>query len=244
MNRKSFGILLAAAIAGCSGGGGSAASPSAADSLLVKWCEAKPGITREQLLSIMGKPTSEPPMQLSWTAQQSHYTAFFDADGTVKQLDFTSYAPTAEKPALSCAETRTRKSMLAAQAVPAPARIMLDACTLVSATEMSAILGAPVLAKATSRSKCIYKPANEISPYAEFSVDWGDGRIAMKGVGMTEEHEPGITSPYDGLGDQAVAVGPALMIRTGEDLVTIVFSGVSDTPAAAKRIFDTAKAKM
>jgi hypothetical protein len=244
MNRKSFGILLAGMIAGCSGGGSSGASPGAGDSWLVKWCEAKPGITREQLVSIMGKPGSEPPMQMSWTAHDSHYTAFFDADGTVKQLDFTSYAPTAEKPTLSCAETRTRRSMLAAQAVPKPARKMPDACTLVSATEMSAILGAPVLAKATSRYKCIYKPANEISPYAEFSVDWGDGRVAMKGLGMTEEHEPGITSPYDGLGDQAAAIGPALMIRTGEDLVTIVFSGVSDAPAAAKRIFDTAKAKM
>jgi hypothetical protein len=66
----------------------------------------------------------------------------------------------------------------------------------------------------------------------------------MKGMGIAEEHEPGITSPYDGIGDQAAAVGPALMIRTGEDLVTIVFSGVTDAPAAAKRIFDTAKAKM
>ena len=31
------------------------------------------------------------------------------------------------------------------------------------------------------------------------------------------------------------------MIRTGEDLVTIVLSGVSDAPAKAKRIFETAK---
>jgi hypothetical protein len=244
VNRKLFCMLLAASIAGCSGGGGSAATQSVADSLPMKWCEAKPGITREQLLNIMGKPTFEPPMQMSWTAQQSHYTAFLNPDGTVKQLDFTSYAPNAEKPVLPCAEVRTRKSMMAAQAVATPARKMLDACTLVSATEMSAILGATVVSKATSRSKCIYKPANEISPYAEFSVDWGDGRVAMKGIGMTEEHEPGITSPYDGLGDQAAAVGPALMIRTGEDLVTIVFSGVADTPAAARRVFDTAKAKM
>ncbi len=39
-------------------------------------------------------------------------------------------------------------------------------------------------------------------------------------------------------------VGTALMIRTGDDLVTIVFSGVADAPAKAKRIFDTAKARM
>jgi hypothetical protein len=61
---------------------------------------------------------------------------------------------------------------------------------------------------------------------------------------MAEQHEPGLASPYDGIGDQAAAVGPALMIRTGEDLVTIVFGGVSDAPASAKKIFDTAKPRM
>ena len=66
----------------------------------------------------------------------------------------------------------------------------------------------------------------------------------MTGLGMLNKHEPGITSPYDGLGDQAIAVGPALMIRTGEDLVTITFSGVDDVPAKARRIFDTAKGRM
>jgi hypothetical protein len=34
------------------------------------------------------------------------------------------------------------------------------------------------------------------------------------------------------------------MIRTGEDLITIIFSGVSDAPARVKRIFDTAKARL
>jgi hypothetical protein len=66
----------------------------------------------------------------------------------------------------------------------------------------------------------------------------------MAGIGMATQQEPGLTSPYDGIGDQAVAVGPALMIRTGEDLVTILFSGVEDAPVAARKIFDTAKAKM
>jgi hypothetical protein len=66
----------------------------------------------------------------------------------------------------------------------------------------------------------------------------------MAGVGMAGRHEPGLASPYAGIGDQAAAVGPALFIRTGDDLVTIVFSGVDDTTGAAKKIFDTAKAKM
>jgi hypothetical protein len=41
-----------------------------------------------------------------------------------------------------------------------------------------------------------------------------------------------------------VAVGPALFIRTGDDLMTIVLSGVNDRPAAAKKIFDAARGAM
>jgi hypothetical protein len=53
-----------------------------------------------------------------------------------------------------------------------------------------------------------------------------------------------MVNPYDGIGDKAVSVGPALFIRTGDDLVTIVLSGVSDRPTLARKIFDTAKAGM
>lgn len=240
MRTSLLSILLAAAIAGCSGGA-SGTSQSVADTWPDLWCKAVPGITKEQLVAIMGKPTGVPEMQMYWSAHQYHFTAFLNPDGTVKQLDITMGALSdAEKSALTCAEVRTRKSMTARAA----ARRTPDACTLVSDAEMSAILGTAVLAQATSRSKCIYKPASKSRPYVEFSVDWGDGKVAMSGIGMGEQHEPGITSPYDGLGDQAAAVGPALMIRTGEDLVTLVFSGVPNMPAVAKRIFETAKAKM
>jgi hypothetical protein len=51
-------------------------------------------------------------------------------------------------------------------------------------------------------------------------------------------------SPYDGIGDQAIAVGPALMIKTGEDLVKLIFTGVDNAPVKARKIFDTAKARM
>jgi hypothetical protein len=122
------------------------------------------------------------------------------------------------------------------------------ACELITEKEMSAILGAPVRAESNDRSngktECIYQPVEGVSPYVEFSVEWGSGEGAMMGVGMAEQAEPGLASPYEGLGDQAVAVGPTLMIRTGEDLVMLVFSGVDDTPAKAKQIFDTVKARM
>lgn len=135
----------------------------------------------------------------------------------------------------------------AAQSVAAAPQDM-KACDLVTAEEMSAIVGAAVSAEPDDRSsgktECTYSPVEGVSPYVEFSVEWGSGEGGMMGAGMAGQAEPGLVDPYEGLGDQAVAAGPAVMIRTGEDLVTIVFSGVEDAPAKAKRIFDTAKARM
>jgi hypothetical protein len=150
----------------------------------------------------------------------------------------------ADTPA-SAAEAPSAAPADAAAAVPPPS---VWACDMVTAEEMSAILGAAVHAERNDRSngktECIYTPDGGISPYVELSVEWGSGEGAMMGAGMAAQIEPGLTNPYEGLGDQAIAVGPMLMIRTGEDLVSIVFSGVEDAPSKAKRIFDTAKARM
>ncbi|MEO9101883.1 MAG: hypothetical protein ABI212_03675, partial [Burkholderiaceae bacterium] len=78
----------------------------------------------------------------------------------------------------------------------------------------------------------------------ELTINWGDGEVAMGAATAMSHIEPGITNPYAGIGDQAVSVGTALMVRTGEDLVTITFSGVEDPSAKARRIFDTAKSRM
>jgi hypothetical protein len=133
-------------------------------------------------------------------------------------------------------------------AISEPQQNIAKACELVTEEEMSEILGAAVHAEPNDRSngktECIYTAIEGISPYVEFSVEWGSGEAAMMGVGMAAQAEPGLVDPYEGLGDQAAAVGPALMIRTGEDLVMLVFSGVHDIPSKAKRIFDTAKARM
>ena len=131
----------------------------------------------------------------------------------------------------------------------APSREDAKACDLVTPAEMSVILGSAVAGvepnhKSSGKTECIYRPAEGISPYVEFSVDWGDGEAAMKAMGAMAQAESGITNPYDGIGDQAAAVGPALMIRSGKDLITITFSGVDGAPAKAKKIFDTAKTRM
>lgn len=139
-------------------------------------------------------------------------------------------------------------SQTAAAVTPPPSKQQVTACAMVTDAEMSKILGTAVAAEphegTADQTECIYKPASGISPYVDFTLVRGDGEAAMTAAGMMGQHEPGITSPYDGIGDQAVAVGPALMIRTGEDLVKLVFSGVSDAPTVAKRIFDTAKPRM
>jgi hypothetical protein len=129
----------------------------------------------------------------------------------------------------------------------APAEV--KACTLVSEAEMTAILGGAVIAKAddgesNGQTSCTYSPASGISPYAELKVEWGMADAAMMAGRMAASIEPGLASPYAGLGDQAITAGPAIMIRRGEDLLTIVLSGVDDVPEAAKKIYETAAARM
>ena len=79
---------------------------------------------------------------------------------------------------------------------------------MVTAAEMSAILGVAVSAKDTTHSsgetECQYAAPSGF-PTVNLAVDWGDGEIAMRAVNMVNRHEPGIASPYDGIGDQAAA---------------------------------------
>ena len=75
-------------------------------------------------------------------------------------------------------------------------------------------------------------------------VEWGDGAAAMTAAGMAARIEPGLTDPLAGLGDQAVIVGPVLMIRRGEDLITIMLSGVDDVVGKAKRVYGVASPRM
>jgi hypothetical protein len=146
-------------------------------------------------------------------------------------------APAAQAPALS-----------AAVPIGPLAQRQGKACDMVTQAEMSAILGGQVIAASNNRSsdqtECIYSAASGISPYAELKVEWGSGPAAMMGAAMFNRKEPGAVDPLDGLGDQAIQVGPVLMIRTGEDLVTIVFSGVEDILPKARRIFEATKARM
>jgi hypothetical protein len=152
------------------------------------------------------------------------------------------------KPPATPASATTAANAPREEVVAASPSRSAKACDMVTSSEMSIILGTAVVGTPNERSggrtECIYKPADGVSPYVEFSVTWGDGEAAMSAMGAMSKLEPGIADPYAGLGDQAASVGPVLMIRSGEDLVEVLVSGVDDVPAAARRIFDTAKPRM
>jgi hypothetical protein len=152
---------------------------------------------------------------------------------------------------LLCAGCDSAKKPANVDAAPTPSKAepskQASACEMVSQSEMSAILGEAVAANDTTHSTgetaCTYSAPSGL-PTVQLAVDWGDGEAAMGAYAMLDRHEPGIASPYDGIGDQAVAMGPALMIRTGDDLMKLIFSGVDDAPAKARKIFQTAKPRL
>jgi hypothetical protein len=249
----SLSLVFLSGFAACSHANASTDLAHEASTWPASWCQAKPGATREQLVELMGRPTTSLDTQVTWSTPHYGFYAFLAADGTARQLDIsTASLSDAEKASLPCATVRTRRSVAAAAAAkaagPGTERKLTPACELVTAAEMSAILGSPVVVQAHNRSgsstQCIYKPRSGVGPSVDFTFSWGDGRAAMSGMALASRHEPGMVSPYDGIGDQAGGAGPLLMIRTGDDLVKLVFSGVPDEAAAARKIFNTAKPRM
>ncbi|MDH4981701.1 hypothetical protein [Hyphomicrobium sp. D-2] len=116
------------------------------------------------------------------------------------------------------------------------------ACELVSAADMSTVLGSAVGAVADDRggqTKCTYETAGgELgAPYAEVQLNWGDGEAGMKGAGIMESELGPAMGDLAGLGDQATTVGPMILIRRGDDLITLVISGIPDNTTAARSIY-------
>ena len=123
------------------------------------------------------------------------------------------------------------------------------ACELISAADMSAVLGSAVAAVADNRggqTKCTYESTGaEIGgPYAEVQLNWGDGVAGMKGAGAMEPQLGQVMGKLAGLGDQATSVGPMILIRRGSDLITLVISGVPDSTSKAKRIYGLLDARL
>lgn len=133
--------------------------------------------------------------------------------------------------------------------VSSPALARPTACGLVSAEEMSGVLGNAVAATADDRggqTKCTYEAAGgELGgPYAEVQLNWGDGESGMAGAGAMESQLGEAMGQLAGVGDQATTVGPMILIRRNEDLITLVISGVRDNTDAAKRIYELLDARL
>ena len=112
---------------------------------------------------------------------------------------------------------------------------------------MSSIVGVSLVAESEQgggSSTCRYQPSTGAVPTVEVRIDWGGGAAAMAASGLLARREPGIADPLAGIGDQAAAIGPVLMIRVGDDLLNLTLFGVGDAPAAARRIVGLMRPRM
>jgi hypothetical protein len=125
-----------------------------------------------------------------------------------------------------------------------------QACNLVTAAEMSAIVGSPMTATPHDDSNfstvtnCAYAPASGRGSSVDFTVMWGDGESTLKMDREMKNHDTEADKRFAGVGDDAVVVSPAVQIRQGKDLLVLMLVGFDNEPATAKKIVDTAKARM
>lgn len=85
-------------------------SPSAktASGWAGKWCQATMGMTRAELIALMGPPTHEAANgeSISWFAFEWGFNAFFSSDGTTNSLETAGHPTAAQLAAIPCAEIR------------------------------------------------------------------------------------------------------------------------------------------
>ena len=153
-------------------------------------------------------------------------------------------------------------------AAPTPgARKRGKACDMVTAAEMSMILGGPVVAAAggndrpPSSTECIYSPADgsnpanaempngSSTPYAELQVDWGAGDAQALDTATALVNSAGLAGsadPLKGLGERAYKVTAyQVFISTHGDLMMIRFlPRTGEVDGKARRIFETAKGRV
>jgi len=156
-------------------------------------------------------------------------------------LAFLSACSKPEAPTQSVAAAQAAKTVAEPTAKP-------TACSMVTQEQISEILGMAVIGvpdeSSSGVTKCVYTAPKSLSPDASVEVEWGEGQAAMMGVAKANQQEPGITDPLDGLGDEAAQVGPVLFIRSGDDLVKIYLTGVTDAVSAAQKVLALVQAKL
>jgi hypothetical protein len=120
------------------------------------------------------------------------------------------------------------------------------ACSLVTGTEMSGILGDTVAATpkdGAGVTACSYAPVGGTGARAEIMISWGDGQSTLQMVRAMNNHDPSGDLPYRGIGDDAVYQSPAVVVREGKDLIGVAVFGAPDLPSTVRRIVDTATSK-
>lgn len=130
----------------------------------------------------------------------------------------------------------------------------LGACEIVTAREMSAILGGPMKAqrgsndRPPSATECDYSSATGASAYAELELDWDAGELQAfkKAGGLAGGAAPGSANAMKGLGEAAYLVaGTQVFISTGGNLMIIRFlPGAHDVISRARRVYNVAKARL
>jgi len=157
----------------------------------------------------------------------------------------------------SCAQHSAADAPSATEATKIPATVAtkhLRACELVTAREMSAILGKRMTAKKGSndrpplQTECDYSPPSGMNDYAELEVDWGQGELNAfkKANGLAGAAAPGSANALKGMGEAASQVaGTQVFISTGGNLMMIRFlPGAHDVLSRARRIYNVAKARL
>jgi outer membrane protein OmpA-like peptidoglycan-associated protein len=144
------------------------------------------------------------------------------------------------------APARSATSALAAHANSSSTK-QKAACELVTASDLSAIVGATLVSDGGNggdSNTCRFTSSTGTLPSVQVEIDWGGGAAAMTATGLLARHEPGIADPLAGIGDQATAIGPAVWVRVGEDLLNLTLLGVDDGPAVARRIVGLMRPRM
>lgn len=146
------------------------------------------------------------------------------------------------------AATASSESQLAPTTTPAAAR---TACAMLTAADMSTLLNRRMTSEALDEAfatTCTYEPEGDASmPHVSIKVTWGDGKVALASSGLLNRLVPDmktVSNPLVGIGDQAAAIGPRYMVRTGEDLVEIEVFGVDEAPTLVRRAIDLMRPRM
>jgi hypothetical protein len=151
-----------------------------------------------------------------------------------------------------CSSQDASPGAAASATTTAAARVHGKACDMVTAAEMSAILGGAVTAVAKEGApgwtQCIYSPVSGTKPLeVELKVEWGAGPSLAPASNLANSAAAPIRAadPLQGIGDLAVQVPGLVLIKVGADLMTVQFVyGDTDLAGKARRIFETAKGRL